>query len=95
MAKKPKPHLSGDDFEHRYEVIQNHLAPNAPYGGAWFETFGPEQEYISSIEPERIWTIIEGESATWIIAGRHSMNRLGYLITTKSWSDPFEEYRFE
>ena len=94
MAKKSKRQLNGDDFDNRYEVIQNHLDPNACYGGAWFETYGPEQDFIYSIGPERVWTIVEEDGVLSIIAGRHYVNRLGYLLTTKGWSDENEAYLF-
>ena len=94
MAKKFNRQLKGDDFDSRYEVVQNHLVINACYEGAWFETYGVEQDFIYSIGAERVWTIVEEDGVLWRIAGRHYVNRLGYLLTTKGWSDENEAYLF-
>ena len=94
MPKK-KRELTDDDFDARYEVIQNHIDPNASFSGAFFETYGAEQDFIYSIAPERVWTVVDVDGELWIIAGRHYVNRFGYLVTTKDWSDPFEEYRID
>jgi hypothetical protein len=94
MAKKQDRIGMGTTSMIATKSFKNHLAPNAPYEGAWFETYSIEQDFIYAISPECVWTIVETDGVLWIIAGRHYVDRLGYLITTKCWSDENEAFLF-
>ena len=71
-----------DAWETKYQPIQNHITKN---GDDKFETYGEELEFvrtINSTEPNRVWTLIEGDSGNlWITNGYHFVNRLNYFIT--------------
>ena len=73
-----------DAWEDKYQPIQNHITKN---GDDKFETYGEELEFVRSIhftEPNRVWTLIEGDSGNlWITNGYHFVNRLNYFITKK------------
>jgi len=84
-----------DDFEERYELLKNNLDKSAPYEGAWFETYGEEEIFVRNANPNKVWTIVEGDESLWVIAGFHFVNRLGYLITKSPWKSDSEVYRFD
>ena len=78
-------------WEETFKPIKNHLTDNTdPDHDGRFETFGRELEYVLSVansEPNRVWTLVEGDSGKWYISqGYHLVNRVGYYITEK----PFE-----
>lgn len=85
-------HPDADNFLSLYQLVQNHLNSYAAFDGAWFETFGVEEEYVFSVRAECVWTIVDVDGLLWIIAGRHFVNRAGYLLTTKGWREQSEEY---
>ena len=68
-------------WEAKYRPIENHIDK----GNDKFETYGEELEFVRSIhatEPNRVWTLIEGDSGNlWITNGYHFVNRLNYFIT--------------
>jgi hypothetical protein len=70
-----------EDWETKYQPMQNHLDK----GNDKFETYGEELEFvrtINSTEPDRVWTLIEGDSGNlWITNGYRFVNRLNYFIT--------------
>ena len=76
----------------KYQPMQNHITKN---GDDKFETYGEELEFVRSIhftEPNRVWTLIEGDSGNlWITNGYHFVNRLNYFITKV----PFESSDIE
>jgi hypothetical protein len=62
-----------------------------------FETFGKENEYIESVsisskKSDRIWTVCEENNQTFVIAGWHFVNRLGYIITEIPFTDKDEQF---
>jgi hypothetical protein len=86
-------------WEEKYQPIDNHIDTNA---GDKFETYGEELEFVRSIhftEPNKVWTLIEGDSGNlWIVNGYHFVNRLNYFITKNPCELEYEEtpyYIFE
>ena len=75
-----------DAWDAKYQPIQNHIDPHA---GDKFETYGDELDYVLSIanaEPDRVWTLVDGDDGLYITNGYHLVNRLNYFIT----KHPFE-----
>ena len=64
----------------RFKPVKNDLDLNAGWNQTMFETFGPEIEFVISQPDENIWTLVEGDSGTYVVSGRHWVNRLGYFI---------------
>jgi hypothetical protein len=63
------------------------------YGGTMYETFGEELDYIREQPNKRVWTIVDGDGDDLIIiAGKHFVNRMGYIVTDEEWEDEYEEY---
>ncbi|MCW8966873.1 MAG: hypothetical protein OQK82_09350 [Candidatus Pacearchaeota archaeon] len=78
---------SYDDFIEEYQPVQNHLVPDASFDGMMFETYGEELQYIQSQDQSKIFTIVDCDGCTFISSGFHYVNRMGYLIVTKSIPD--------
>lgn len=69
------------DWDYKYKPMKNHITKN---DDDKFETYGEELEFVRSIlktEPNRVWTLIEGDQGLWITNGYHFVNRLNYFIT--------------
>jgi hypothetical protein len=98
--------LTYDDFLEKYtpehnQVLLKTFVPNehttqddmCSYGGVMYETFGEELDYIREQPNKRVWTIIDaGGRDLALIAGRHFVNRFGYIVTKEEWEDEYEEY---
>ena len=70
------------------------------FGGCMYETYGEELDYVRSmIDQKRVVTIIEGEdelgddgeyhSVIFYESGYHIVNRLGYLVLDKPYTEEF------
>ena len=85
--------LTEEQFDEQFTLIENHLDDNASWGGAMFETYGEELDYVR-MKAERgnnVWTILEGDDDTmFIVNGVHFVNRIGYLITREEWEGETE-----
>lgn len=89
--------IDEDKFYEEYKPIKNHLLPDgAPFGDCMFETFGEEFEHVRKQKAEHVWTIVEGdEDTTFISAGFHWVNRIGYIITEKPWVTGVEDVQLD
>jgi hypothetical protein len=80
--------LTEDEFDNRYQLVQNHLNPNASWAfgngpGCLFETYGEELALVRQQDPLTVWTLVDGDDGDqYLISGYHLVNRIGYLITT-------------
>ena len=85
-----------DDWKKKYTPVENTYARN---GWGWddkchmFETFGIELDFIKRQDPKTVWTLVDEDGKTYLIAGIHWVNRLGYVVSEEPWSDPDEIYR--
>ncbi len=77
-----------DAWVEEFQPIPNHLVK---YDQLSFETYGEEQEYVSQQDNHNVWTEVDGDSGTYIVAGYHYVNRIQYYITVKPWEDEFTE----
>lgn len=85
--------ISWDTFMEKYKPVKNHLDkyadPKAEYG--LFETYGEELDYVKSQDPNKVWTLVDGEMSTLVFAGYHWVNRIGFYITQEPWTDEREQ----
>lgn len=64
-----------------YKPKMNHLVKTEQMH---FETYGVELGYVlatADLEPDRVWTLVDGDEGTWIVNGYHLVNRIAYFIT--------------
>jgi hypothetical protein len=74
--------ISEEGWIEQFRPIQNHIDTNASFGGAMFETYGDELEFVRAQDENRIWTYGDGDDGgTFIWSGYHIVNRIGYFIT--------------
>ena len=68
-----------------YEYFKPYRHPETQYkvwGGIGLETFGKDYETVRGIDPDFLWTVIEGDSDDlWITPGFRFVNRICYLVT--------------
>jgi hypothetical protein len=74
-----------DTWAEKFKPKTNHFHNQENY--RMYETYGEEYEYVKSIHPNFVWTLIDGDMSSYIVAGRAFVNRLGYYITENHWQD--------
>lgn len=80
--------ISEDEFDNRYQLLENHINLNASWGygdrpGCLFESFGDELNFVNQQDPQTVWTLIDGDNGDmYLISGLHFINRVGYLLST-------------
>lgn len=72
-----------DEWANEFKPQTNHFNGQ----GNLYETYGEEVEYIQSMHPNFVWTLVSGDMCDLIVAGYAYVNRLGYYITENPWSD--------
>jgi hypothetical protein len=85
-------------WENRYKPITNPLQPDEET--TLFETYGADYDFVTSYDHTKIWTWVDGDNGTYIVAGWHLVNRIGYYLTEEPWADenmviPYEKYEEE
>ena len=80
--------LTEAEFDDQYELVPNHLNPEASWQpahgqGCLFETYGEELAFVRRQDPHTVWTLVDGadDDATYLLSGFHLVNRIGYLIS--------------
>lgn len=72
--------ISDEEWQEKYQPIENHMDPFGSWDGTMFETYGGELEFVSSQSPNLIWTwIVDGDDST-VVSGFHTVNRMGYFV---------------
>lgn len=84
--------LELDEWIESYKPQVNHLDEDASFddgdGGIMYETYGPEHDYVCSMNlKRRVWTYIDGEDGTYIVNGYSFVNRIGYFVAEIPYSD--------
>jgi hypothetical protein len=83
--------MKWSDWEEKYKPIKNHLDKYGNGESLMFETYGAEQEYVQSRGEKYVWTFVDGDCSSLIIAGYHFVNRLGYYVTEEPWETGNEQ----
>ena len=84
-----------DEWEKTYRPIKNHIDPNASWSGTMYETFGDEVDFVWKYDETHVWTWVDTDEGTFITAGFHLVNRIGYFITEEPWSQPDQEVQVD
>ncbi len=75
------------EWEAKFKPKDNHLVPS---NGKMFETYGEELEYLKTVDPKYIWTYVDGDMSSLLLAGYHYVNRLGYYVTEVPWDNEYD-----
>lgn len=80
-----------------YEYFKPIRHPDAQYdiwGGHGLETFGKDFDTVRRLDPDFVWTVVDGDSGgEWITTGAHYVNRVCYLMTEKPHNSILVEFR--
>jgi hypothetical protein len=74
-----------DEWATKFKPKTNHFHNQEYY--RMYETYGEEVEYVKSIHPNFVWTYVDGDMSSYIVAGMAYVNRIGYYITENPWQD--------
>lgn len=66
----------------KYKPVTNHLSK---HNELMFETYGEEIEYLQTVDPKYVWTWVDGDLSSFLVAGYAYVNRLGYYVTEVPW----------
>jgi hypothetical protein len=81
--------MTYDYWVDNFQPMPNHLVDDGDT--LHYETYGEEVEYVKLQDNKHIWTEVDGDSGTYIVAGWHFVNRINYYITNKPWDDEWTE----
>ena len=57
-------------------------------GSIVFETYGDDIAFVGTQNNRHVWTLLDDDNGVpTIVAGYHFVNRIGYIITIKTWVD--------
>lgn len=61
------------------------------HGSYGFETYGDDLAFVNSCDKLHVWTKVEtDDGGEVIVEGCRFVNRLGYFVTVRPWSEPVE-----
>lgn len=80
-----------DAWVDTFKPIKNTISKYPDDSLIHFETYGEEYDYVKGIHPNFIWTEVDGDAGTYIVAGLHFVNRIHYYITENPWDDEYTE----
>ena len=86
--------MTYDYWETNFKPIKNKISKYADDDLIHFETYGEEVEFVKAqyaINPKTIWTEVDGDEGSYIVAGYHFVNRIHYYITENPWTDEYTE----
>lgn len=83
--------MTYDYWETNFKPVKNKISKYPDDSLIHFETYGDEKDFVAEQEPNKIWTEVDGDSGTYIVAGWHFVNRISYYITENPWSDEYTE----
>lgn len=81
--------MTYDEWEETYLPVTNYTEHS--YNSRMFETFGDDLAFIGSCDKLHVWTLVSTDTGKdAIIEGMRFVNRLGYFVTVRPWSEPVE-----
>jgi len=70
-----------DEWSDEYKPIRD---------GYMFDTMGEDYDFVKSQPDSNVWTLTdESGSGTYLSNGLTHINRLGYYVTEKPWTDEY------
>ena len=83
--------MTYDYWVDNFKPIKNTISKYPDDSLIHFETYGEEVEFVWTQPNENVWTEVDGDEGTYIIAGKHFVNRISYYITENPWTDEYTE----
>ena len=86
--------MTYDYWVDNFKPIKNTVSKYPDDSLIHFETYGDEVDFVKAqyeINPKTIWTEVDGDEGTYIVAGYHFVNRINYYITENAWDDEWTE----
>jgi hypothetical protein len=80
-----------DAWVDTFKPIKNKISKYPDDSLIHFETYGEEVEFVQKADNKYIWTEVDGDAGTYIVAGYHWVNRIHYYITENPWDDEWTE----
>jgi hypothetical protein len=81
--------MTWSEWEAKYKPIANHLVKSPDQ--LMFETYGEEVEFVKTkIDTNQVWTYVDGDMSSLIMAGFGIVNRIGYYVTEIPWEDSMD-----
>lgn len=81
--------MTYDEWEETYQPIRNYT--DHAFESRLFETYGDDLAFIEAMPKDRVWTLVDHHRGGEIIMeGMRFVNRLGYFVTVRPWSEPVE-----
>ena len=79
--------INSDDFDDKFQPIQNPHNKDSGWNGCLFETYGVEFNFVKNQPKERVWTLLSDNT---LVSGLHFVDRVGYLVTETPWTEDTE-----
>ncbi len=83
-----KEYQGWDEWFNTFKPKTNHFGKNE--NDRMYETYGEEYEYIKSLDPKYVWTYVDGDMSSLLVAGVAWVNRLGYYVCEVPWEDDMD-----
>ncbi len=83
-----------DAWVDTFKPIKNTVSKYPDESLIHFETYGEEYDAVlkaNEINPKIVWTEVDGDEGSYIVAGWHYVNRIHYYITENAWDDEWTE----
>ena len=74
-----------DEWTEKFKPKSNHFNNNEH--DYLYETYGQDVEYVRNYDPNYVWTYVDGDMCSLIVAGYAYVNRIGYYITEVPWKN--------
>lgn len=86
--------MTYDTWEETYMPITNFT--DHSFNSRLFETYGDDLAFVNSCDKLHVWTLVENDQGgETIIEGMRFVNRIGYFVTVRPWSEPVEVNPYE
>lgn len=81
--------MTYDEWEEKYLPVTNYTEHS--FNGRMFETYGDDLAFIVGCYKRHVWTLVSTDTGEDVIVeGMRFVNRLGYFVTVRPWSEPVE-----
>lgn len=81
-----KEYQGWSEWADKFKPKDNHFNGQ----GKLYETYGEEWNYITTVDPKYVWTYLDGDMSSILVAGIAYINRLGYYVCEVPWEDDMD-----